>query len=336
MERLLTLNHPQQLADFPTTGVLSDFQPSHLILNKPDQILLALDENQVPLARCSLWWTNLPSYGSERLGYIGHYAASSRAVSDLLLRSACRGLAAQGCTLAIGPIDGNTWHHYRFVTEPGNRPPFFLEPFNPAIWPQFWLDAGFSALAGYTSAISTELGKSARDLNHAAQRFTRLGIKVRQLQMTRYERELSAIYRISVSAFANNFLYTPLAENEFLDLYAPIKAYIRPEMVLLAEDEQGPLAFLFTVPDILQRRRGEIIDTAVIKTVAAIPSSKTQGLGAFLVAQAMPIYHDLGYRCAIHALMHEHNASRNVSRHQANVQTIRRYSLFAKHLGSET
>jgi GNAT superfamily N-acetyltransferase len=211
-----------------------------------------------------------------------------------------------------------------------------LEPVNPPNWPQYWRVAGFTALARYTSAISSELGKSARDLRHAAQRFARSGIKVSHLQMANYESELRKIYRISLRAFANNFLYSPLAENEFLDLYASIKAYIRPELVLLAEDEQGPLAFLFTVPDILQQRRGESIDTVVIKTVAAIPSVKTQGLGTFLVAQAMSIYDDLGYRSAIHAMMHEHNASQNVSRHQANVRTIRRYCLFAKPLGSQT
>lgn len=336
MERLIALSHPQQLADFPATGVLSDFTPNDLLGNRPDRHLLVVDEHQQPLARCSLWWNNTPPYGSERLGYIGHYAASDRATSDLLLRSACRHLAGQDCTLAAGPIDGNTWHPYRFVTDPGNRPPFFLEPVNSPAWPRHWIEGGFKPLAGYTSAINSDLGNSARDFNRTAKRYARLGIKIRHLRMATYERELSNIYRISVSAFANNFLYTPITENEFFECYAPIKAYIRPEMVLLAEDEQGPLAFLFAVPDILQQRRGEAIDTAIIKTVAVVPSRKTQGLGAFLAAKAMFIYHELGYLHCIHALMHEHNASQNISRHQLMVRTIRRYGLFAKPLGAET
>lgn len=250
MERLIALIHPHQLADFPASGVLSDFAPNQLLGNRPDQVLLVVDEHRQPLARCSLWWSNTPPYGSERLGYIGQYAASGRAASDMLLRAACRHLADQGCTLAAGPIDGNTWHPYRFVTDPGNRPPFFLEPVNPPAWPQYWIEIGFKLLAEYTSAINTDLGKSARDFSRTSKHYASLGIKVRHLQMACYEKDLRNIYRISASAFVNNFLYTPIAEDEFVDLYVPIKAFIRPEMVLLAEDEQGPLAFLFAVPDI--------------------------------------------------------------------------------------
>jgi len=336
MERLISLSRPHQLADFPASGVLADFAPDQLARNGADQVLLVVDEHRQALGRCSLWWSNTPPYGSERLGYIGQYAASGRAASDLLLRAACRHLADQGCTLAVGPIDGNTWHSYRFVTDPGNRPPFFMEPVNPPAWPQYWNEGGFKPLAGYTSAINSDLGNSARDFPRTNKRYAALGIKVRHLQMACYEKELRNIYRISACAFTNNFLYTPIAENEFVDLYAPIKAYIRPEMALLAEDQQGPLAFLFAVPDILQQERGEAIDTAIIKTIAVMPSRKTQGLGAFLAAKAMFIYHELGYRHCIHALMHEHNASQNVSRHQLKVQTIRRYSLFAKPLGAGT
>ena len=32
-------------------------------------------------------------------------------------------------------MDGDTWHSYRFVTEPGTEPPFILEPVNPSHWP---------------------------------------------------------------------------------------------------------------------------------------------------------------------------------------------------------
>jgi hypothetical protein len=40
----------------------------------------------------------------------------------------------------------------------------------------------------------------------------------------------------------------------------------------------------------------------------------------------------LGYTRAVHALMHEQNVSRNISRRYA--ETIRRYALFAKRLAS--
>ena len=61
----------------------------------------------------------------------------------------CNGvrLAAERCTIAIGPVDGNTWQRYRLITEPGTEPPFFLEPDNPDAWPGQFTAAGFTPLA---------------------------------------------------------------------------------------------------------------------------------------------------------------------------------------------
>ena len=51
---------------------------------------------------------------------------------------------------------------------------------------------------------------------------------------------------------------------------------------------------------------------------------------SLLVAEVQQRAARLGYARAIHALMHESNVSRNISRRYA--QTIRRYALFAKRL----
>lgn len=98
-------------------------------------------------ARCSLWWSDVPQVPGQRVGIIGHYAASSSDVGTQLLQLVCAELAQQGCTLAIGPMDGNTYRSYRFVTERGSEPPFFLEPDNPDDWPEHFASTGFTPLA---------------------------------------------------------------------------------------------------------------------------------------------------------------------------------------------
>ena len=37
--------------------------------------------------------------------------------------------------MAVGPMDGSTWRRYRFITERGAEPAFFLETYNPDVWP---------------------------------------------------------------------------------------------------------------------------------------------------------------------------------------------------------
>src|SRR5438045_3632479 len=58
------------------------------------------------VARCSLWWRQTPAYPNNTLGYVGHYAVADPAAAPALLHNACERLRAEGCTLAVGPVDG--------------------------------------------------------------------------------------------------------------------------------------------------------------------------------------------------------------------------------------
>ena len=82
-------------------------------------------------AEALLWWTNGPALPDERLGVVGGFQATSATATATVLERAAERLRAERCTLAVGPMDGNTWRKYRFVTDPGTEPPFLLEPTNP-------------------------------------------------------------------------------------------------------------------------------------------------------------------------------------------------------------
>jgi GNAT superfamily N-acetyltransferase len=288
------------------------------------------------LARCSLWWHGTPDYPGERVGLIGHYDACDGEAAAHLLHAACAELAAQGCTLAVGPLDGSTWRRYRLVTERGSEPPFFLEPDNQDDWPAHFLANGFSTLARYSSALNPELSRTAARGERAAARLEARGIRLRAVQPAevaapgRFVAVLRGIYRVAVAAFRANLLYSPISEADFIAQYLPIRPSVRPELVLLAEREGEVIGFVFGLPDALQAQRGQPIDTVIIKTVAVLPAYAGQGIGALLVERCQAAAARLGYRRAIHALMHEGNASQQISAHSA--QTMRRYALFARWL----
>lgn len=285
-----------------------------------------MTENTRLLAQCSLWWQNTPYYPNHKLGYIGHYAASDRTSSHRVLQQACQKLASQGCTIAIAPIDGNTWHSYRFITYRGSEPPFFLEPDNPNEWVEDIRSFGFSPFAEYHSALNTDLTQIDPRLDKVRQRLQNQGIQIRCINLDTWEAELEKIYHLSCISFEKNFLYTPISQAEFIAQYQPILPYIKAEFVLIAESQQQTVGFIFAIPDYLQAT----IDTLIIKTVAILPGRKYAGLGNVLVADCQNTAAALGYRRAIHALMHDANPSSNLSAHYA--QIIRRYTLFAKAL----
>jgi GNAT superfamily N-acetyltransferase len=149
--------------------------------------------------------------------------------------------------------------------------------------------------------------------------------------LNRFDEELRRIHALSLEGFRDNFLYSPIGVEDFLAQYRGIRPYVRPELVLLLEWQGSLIGYLFGLPDWLQAKRGETIDTAIAKTMAVHPDHRGEGLGTLLLTRFTEVAADLGYRRVIHALMHEDNRSRRISAHTAT--PIRRYTLYAKPLG---
>src|SRR5438270_14000352 len=116
---------------FCAAALLPPLHPEVVARQRPQAQWALTDARGSIAARCSLWWERTPLWPQHRLGLIGHYAARDAEAAADILRLACARLAEQQCTLAAGPIDGNTWQNYRLITERGDEPPFFLEPDHP-------------------------------------------------------------------------------------------------------------------------------------------------------------------------------------------------------------
>ena len=320
-DRISSAGLATDLPSFDLTVLSSQHADAHLLVSQNDKIT----------ARCSLWWKTTPALAGQSIGYIGHYAAATAGDAASLLEEAKKWLREQGCVLAVGPMDGNTWRRYRLVTDAGKEPPFFLEPTNPTEWPDHFNNAGFTPLAEYYSALNRNLSYSDPRMARAEKRLKDEGIAIRSFRPNAFLDELKKIYAVSAISFTSNFLYTPLDEASFIAQYQAIEALIDPRFIFIAEHDGKPVGYIFAIPDHAQARRGHQVDTVILKTVAVLPGRASAGLGSVLVDKVHLTAHGLGFRQAIHALMHETNKSRNISGHYA--QTIRRYTLFAHRLG---
>jgi GNAT superfamily N-acetyltransferase len=325
---LVPIRGPGDLEPFAGEELLSDLDPALLEQHGSDAHWLLLEDGVA--ACCSLWWRDAPRQPEATLGLIGHFAARDARAAHTLLEHACHELAARGCTRAVGPMDGSTWRRYRFVVERGEAAPFLLEPDNPDRYPEHWRAAGFRPLAHYSSALQDDLSLEPPHLERILGRLEAAGIRIRPLLMERVEEELRGIYRVTLRSFESAFLYTPISEDDYLQMYRPLLPLVRPELCLIAEADR-PLGYLFALPDALQAQRGQAVDTAIVKTVAVLPEVATRGLGSALVALLVREARRLGYRRAVHALMHEGNASQRISR-DYRARQIRRYALFAREL----
>lgn len=327
--RVVACETASEMAGLCSGPGLPALRPSDFDAQRGDLHLSAVTNRDEVAARCSLWWRNTPQWERHRVGIIGHYAAENSTAAATVLAAADSRLWSTGCSLAIGPMDGNTWRSYRFVTEPGKEPSFFLEPVNPLEWPMHFCAAGFSPLATYFSSLNKDLSATDPGVDEIAKRMRQAGVTIR-LANSNLRSELPAIYAVSRLSFKQNFLYTEIAEAEFLALYDPVLPVARPEMILLAERDGHCVGYLFAVPDLAQAARGLEVDTFIVKTVAILPEPELRGLGSLLVARAQQQGHGLGFRRCIHALMFENNFSLKISRRYASV--MRKYTLYSKEL----
>ena len=266
----------------------------------------------------------------ERTGVIGHYAATDDCYGQTLLTHACRELKHRQCEIAVGPMDGNTWRNYRFVTERGDARPFFLEPDNPDEWPEQFVRQGFQPLARYLSEINPQMAQRQPELGDLRHKMLRQGISISSLDKENPDDDLESIHAVICESFKDAFMYTPLERDSFSGMYAPLLQQVDPGLMLVARQCDEVVGFIFAPPDFLQKHYQAHVDAIVIKTIAILPRKELCGLGRVLIVDMLQNAVAMGFTTAISALMHAGNRSQKISRDCAG--PMREYTLFAKGL----
>ncbi|MDX1564141.1 MAG: hypothetical protein R3236_01990, partial [Phycisphaeraceae bacterium] len=170
---MITLQKLNSWAEWPplTPAPKVQIEPNGALLYHPADACWVAIDGRSALARCSLWFESAGRLdGFRRPGAIGHFASADATASEALLQRAVEQLRGAGCDAAVGPLDQNTWHRYRFITERGSEPVFTMEPDNDDAWPGHFRSAGFQTLATYCSYLVEDLTCESKKLVHVAER----------------------------------------------------------------------------------------------------------------------------------------------------------------------
>jgi hypothetical protein len=266
-----------------------------------------------------LVYRDAPSWGGLRTAAIGGFKCETAAAGAKLLLQIATDLGAVGFGALIGPMDGDTWHRYRVVTETDGSRPFLMEPVSAPHDREAFSAAGFTAISEYVSSRGRLLDAI------GPEPVTMPGVRAVQWDGIRSEELINRLFETSAGAFAHNRFFKPIERTAFLKLYEPIMPLMDPRHVFFAQGADGTLiGFLFGIPD---RLEGDKPRTAILKTYA----SGVRGVGHLLADCFHRGAIELGYTDVIHALMHVDNISRDRSRrYGANV--FRRYALMGRRL----
>jgi len=293
-------------------------------------------------ARCVARLAEAPGSGT-----IGFFAAfNDLAACRLLLTAAENWLRARGVKRVLGPMDGDTWHHYRFALEPLSAAPFLKEPWNPPYYPTLWEACGYTVVDRYLSSRIVNPAMAAANLAPYQRRIARQGYTFRPLDTHRLQDELTLMHQLSVQIFAGNRHYTPIPLASFLQLYDGIGPLLVPGLCQFCCAPDGRVAgFVFCYPDyadavramrgrreglakvrfLLGRRRARRV---CIKSLGCLPAYRGTGVGPALMGLAFEQTVTHGYAEALMCLMHEVNGSRRLD--GGTSEPFRNYVLFEK------
>lgn len=293
---------------------------------------------------------NLARYRVDKSGTFGYFESTdNQQAVAVLMHYAQEWLSRHGITHGIGPMNGDTWHTYRFNLGPYKRTPFLMEPYNPPYYPQLWQSVGFKPLASYYSKHIPDLEPALSKLRKFKKRVLRQGFAFRPLDLSAFEAQLRILYELSCRIFPDNYFYRQIEFEAFRKLYRDVRTILKKELVWFALDKNGqPAGFIFSLPDyysavksmeghrhlwakfkfLLNRGKADALN---IKTVGTLPDYRGTGLGPALMYQAYSQACELGLRKANLCLIHEDNASGRLDGGCGRV--IRKYCLYEKEWG---
>ena len=264
-------------------------------------------------------YRDAPGWEDAKTAAFGGFSCDSAAAGTELIETLAARLKAEGFGALIGPMDGDTWHTYRVVTESDGSAPFLLEPVSGPHDLEALTGAGLQPVSEYTSARA-ELARAIADTRPQVD-----GVTVTPWDGQNAEGFLGHLFDMSSAAFSGNRFFKPITREELLNLYRPVVPMVDPRHVLFAHAGDGRLVgFLFGIPN---RAEGDAPNSIILKTYA----SGMRGVGHLLADTFHRNALDMGFVHVIHALMHVDNVSSDRSRRYAG-EVFRRYALMGRRL----
>lgn len=287
-----------------------------------------LKNGDIPIGRFSFYENPDLICNGAKAACIGSYECiRDIAASQYLIQYAVDLALKKGYSWLIGPMEGSTWHNYRF-SQHNDTPNFFMEPYHHVYYNEQFAHAGFTTIADYTSNLDQNLECDPQRIIEYEKDYQEQGITVRHLNSSNLKEELKKLAEFSIEHFNNNFLFTPIEPNDFVEKYAQLGHLFDPGLILIIEDTNKEIiAFVFAIKDYYDPEE----ETMIIKTIVRKQDAPIQEIGKYLSHKTSQMALDRGYKKIIHALMIEDNTSNRISE-KLQTDNYKSYTLYGLHL----
>ena len=181
-------------------------------------------------------------------------------VASALLHAAEEWARGQGMTTMRGPLNLSMNDEVGTLIDGFDEPPMVMMTYNPRYYPGLIEGNGYGKVMDLWAWIL----KTEESLANAPEKLTRVAnkvmqkhnLRIRKVDMKHYDRDVALVKQVYNAAWQRNWGFVPMTDHEMDHLAAGLKPMIDPDMVFIAETEEGkPVGVALSLPDLHQALR---------------------------------------------------------------------------------
>ena len=287
------------------------------------------------------------AFHDEPVGFFGFFECiDDNTVAQSLFSHAADWLRARDLQVMRGPVSYSMNDECGLLIEGFDTPPTIMMPYNPPYYMNLITAFGFQKAKDLLAyEITQETILSAR-LGRLAERIKqRKNISIRPFVKKDLKQELQRVKEVYNSAWEKNWGFVPMSDREIDYMADDLIRIVEPELVLFAEIEGEPIAFILALPDFyaaLKHANGRLfpfgllkimwhakqIDTVRILAFGIKDAYRRQGIDGLLYYEVYRNGVEKGYRRAEMSWILEDNHLMNTAIENMGGQLSKRYRIY--------
>ncbi|WOK35730.1 N-acetyltransferase [Sphingomonas sp. C3-2] len=184
-------------------------------------------------------------------GNWGLMEAEDETVFQALIAHAEEWLRSKGMHRSLGPISLSVWDEPGLLTQGFDHSPTVMMGHNSPAYPGWIGRAGYlpaKSLLTYDLDITHEFPPLVQRIIQSGEKNSR--IVIRKVDKSRFAEEAALILNILNDAWSDNWGFVPLSDSEIAHVGKKLKPIVFEDLIMVAEVEGEPVAFMITLPDL--------------------------------------------------------------------------------------
>ena len=286
-------------------------------------------------------------FHDERAGFFGFFECiQDQRVADALFTNATDWLKSRYLNVMRGPTSYSTNSECGMLIDGFDFSPAIMMSYNLPYYADLVEGFGFNKAKDLLAYEVTDEAFAPERLGKIAERIKkRRNVVVRPIRKKQIDQEIEHIREIYNSAWQRNWGFVPMTDREIDYIADELIQIVDPDIVLFAEVENEPIAFILALPDFNQALRhanGRLFPSGLVKIIwharkikdarmvafGVKESHRQQGIDALLYYEAFQACVKKGYRRAELSWILEDNRLMNRTLEAMGAKIYKRYRLY--------